>query len=236
MADDDGDGVAQTVGAERLSSAGAGLQAAKPKKPRAKLTQDERTELSDKRMFSSAMQLICEQGAHRTTLKEICEKAGYSRGLANYRFGSKDAFFGKLIEHFNLAWSRELSKYIGKKRGAEAIFAAIDAFEGFLLEFGSLMRGRYIIMYESIATDNLLSRKLTANHKAYHLDIETWFKEGVEDGSISSEMDSSAFASYYCSFIFGTVFQWLVSRDQVDIAALCKYFRQQVKKSLDGKG
>ncbi len=75
-------------------------------------TQEERTALSDKRMFDAAMELICEQGAYRTTLKEVCEKAGYSRGLANYRFGSKDAFFDQLIGHFNRAWKEQLEKTV----------------------------------------------------------------------------------------------------------------------------
>ena len=49
--------------------------------------QAERSALSDKLMFDAAVQLINERGTAKTTLKDIGEVAGYSRGLASYRFG-----------------------------------------------------------------------------------------------------------------------------------------------------
>lgn len=200
------------------------------KKP--KLTQEERTALSDKRMFEAAMELICEQGANRTTLKEVCEKAGYSRGLANYRFGSKDAFFDKLIGHFNRAWKSELQKNVGDKTGLPAIRSAASTLETFLLEHAQFMRSRYIIMYESIATENIIQSKLRATHKAYNDDIARWVAEGIEEGEISPETDAEAFAAYYSSFIFGTVFQWLASPEQIDIKRVCAFFRLQVERAL----
>ena len=48
-------------------------------------TQAERTALSDARMLDAAVSLICERGTAGMTLKEVGERAGYSRGLASYR-------------------------------------------------------------------------------------------------------------------------------------------------------
>lgn len=199
---------------------------------KAKLTQEERTALSDKRMFEAAMELICEKGGNRTTLKEVCEKAGYSRGLANYRFGSKDVFFDKLIGHFNLAWKNELQENIGDKTGLPAIRSAVDTLEKFVLEHSEFMRSRYIIMYESIATENIILKKLRVTHKTYNDDIVKWVTEGIDQGDVSPEIDAEAFAAYYSSFIFGTVFQWLASPEQVDIKRMCSFFRQQIEKAL----
>jgi AcrR family transcriptional regulator len=53
-----------------------------------RMTQAERTALSDQRMFDAAIKLISQHGTQGTTLKAIGELAGYSRGLANSRFGS----------------------------------------------------------------------------------------------------------------------------------------------------
>ena len=52
-------------------------------------TQEERSALSDARMADAAVALICERGAADTTLKDVGVRAGYSRGLAGYRFGVK---------------------------------------------------------------------------------------------------------------------------------------------------
>lgn len=75
------------------------------KSPR--LTQAERTAISDGRMLDAAMALILERGTHNTTLREIGELAGYSRGLASNRFGSKDELFAELIQVFNERWKKK---------------------------------------------------------------------------------------------------------------------------------
>ena len=74
------------------------------KKTSKRMTQAERTALSDQRMFDAAITLISEHGTQKTTLKEIGELAGYSRGLANYRFGSKEAFLDELFRVFQMLW------------------------------------------------------------------------------------------------------------------------------------
>ena len=53
-----------------------------------RLTQVERKEISDAKMLEAAVDLIVERGAGLVTLKDVGEKAGYSRGLAGYRFES----------------------------------------------------------------------------------------------------------------------------------------------------
>ena len=50
-----------------------------------RLTQAERTALSDTRMVETAIDLIVQHGIEGMTLKEVGEAAGYSRGLAGYR-------------------------------------------------------------------------------------------------------------------------------------------------------
>src|SRR6187551_3447610 len=96
-----------------------------PDDARRRLTQAERSAISDTLMFNAAMQLITRQGANRTTLREICETAGYSRGLATYRFGSKDNFLQELVKHFNQSWVAQLHTYTEDKHGSDAFLAAI---------------------------------------------------------------------------------------------------------------
>ena len=88
-------------------------------------------------MFNAAMELIGKQGANRTSLREICEQAGFSRGLANYRFGSRDAFLEELLKHFNQAWQDRLEGYVGTHRGIQAMLGANQALESFLRDRAS---------------------------------------------------------------------------------------------------
>jgi AcrR family transcriptional regulator len=197
-----------------------------------RLTQAERSALSDTRMFNAAMQLISVQGANRTTLKEICETAGYSRGLATYRFGSKDNFLQELLRHFNHAWVDQLRAYTEDKQGFDAFMAAVDALEHFLTEYHRYMRGGYTIWYESIGGDNAIRRQLGRNHRQYRSDVEHWLREGVRDGDVRADADVANFAVLYLTFVSGTIYQWLVAPEAVDLASAFEYFRGVARREL----
>ena len=98
---------------------------------RTKLTQAERTALSDGRMIDAAVKLVSARGTHNTTLKEIGEMAGYSRGLASSRFGSKEALFGELLTQFNRRWKQESTSAVGDHRGLHALLVANETLVDF---------------------------------------------------------------------------------------------------------
>ena len=150
-------------------------------KPRAvRRTQAERTALSDARMFDAAMQLIVEQGTHATTLKEVGERAGYSRGLASSRFGSK----------------------------------------------------MYILWFESISSHNEVRDHLAAYHEIYRSDVAHWVEEGIAGGEIDASVDAECYAFGFCSFIFGTIYQWLVAPDNVDLPKQFEAYRRSTAKAF----
>jgi AcrR family transcriptional regulator len=68
-------------------------------------------------MLDAAVQLIVERGAEGTTLKEVGELAGYSRGLAGYRFGSKAQLFSFIVRSVGEEWLRELGQAVENKVG-----------------------------------------------------------------------------------------------------------------------
>jgi AcrR family transcriptional regulator len=204
----------------------------RPDGNRRRLTQAERSALSDTRMFNAAMQLISQQGANRTTLKEICETAGYSRGLATYRFGSKDNFLQELLKHFNHAWVDQLRSYTEDKQGFEAFMAAIDALEDFLVEYHRYMRGGYTIWYESIGGESTIRNQLAQNHRRYRADVELWMRDGIEQGSVRADLDVENLAFLYLTFVSGTIYQWLVAPEAVELKPAFEFFRGIVRREL----
>lgn len=200
---------------------------------RRRLTQAERSALSDTRMFNAAMQLISTHGANRTTLKEICETAGYSRGLATYRFGSKDNFLQELLRHFNRAWVDQLRTYTEDKQGLQAFLGAIDALEHFLAEYHRYMRGGYTIWYESIGGDNAIRRQLARNHLQYRNDVEQWLRDGIRQGTVRADVEVANFAALYLTFVSGTIYQWLVAPEAVNLKSAFQYFRDIARRELE---
>ncbi len=199
-------------------------------KPR--LTQAERTALSDARMFETAMQLIVECGTHNTTLKEIGERAGYSRGLASNRFGSKEALFSHMVRDFNERWAAQLRRFVGLKTGLEALEGALDSLEYFLLNHTVQMKAMYILWYESITSYEVVRRRLAANHVAYRRDTERWLRQGIEEGTVRAGIDPACFAVEFSAFIFGLVYQWLANPPAIDLHTVLQHYRHTTLERL----
>lgn len=195
-------------------------------------TQAERTALSDERMFESAKQLIVEKGTHKTTLKEIGERAGYSRGLASNRFGSKEGLFSQMVRDFNKRWARELHRYVGEKTGLAAYIAAFDAVESFLLGHSEEMRALYILWFESMTSHEGVRRRLAANHLAYRRDTERWVGQGIQQGTIRPSIDPVCFAVEFSALIFGLIYQWLVQPEGINFSIVFRHYRRSSLETL----
>lgn len=185
-----------------------------------RMTQAERTALSDRKMFEAAIELINERGTQKTTLKEIGERAGYSRGLANYRFGSKDGLMLELFERFDERWKEHLQDYIDNIRGLEAVRQASCALRDFLKKESSYLRAMYLLWYESLGHESDMRRLLAEHHDVYRHDARRWVEEGIEAGEIKPDTDSVQFAAQYCAFSFGIVYQWLVNAEALELDAV----------------
>ncbi|MEL0137590.1 MAG: TetR/AcrR family transcriptional regulator, partial [Halieaceae bacterium] len=117
-------------------------------------TQAERSALSDQRMFEVAIELVNERGTAKTTLKDIGERAGYSRGLASYRFGSKDGLWMELFARFDEIWKAHLSQYLAGQSGIGALRAAMQAQRDIFSRESGYLRAMYILWYESLGRES----------------------------------------------------------------------------------
>lgn len=197
-----------------------------------RMTQAERTALSDSRMFEAAKELIAERGTHNTTLREVGERAGYSRGLASNRFGSKEGLFSQLVRDFNRRWAKELRRSVGDSTGLPAFSAALDAVEYFLLKRSDEMKALYILWFESMSSHDVVRQRLARNHTAYRRDAERWVREGIEQGTIRSDIDPQCFAVEFASLIFGLIYQWLVDPESVDVHSVFQHYRRNALHTL----
>lgn len=197
-----------------------------------RMTQAERTALSDARMFEAAKELIAEHGTHNTTLREVGERAGYSRGLASNRFRSKEGLFSQLVRDFNRRWAAELRRTVGDSTGLPAFSAALDAVEYFLLNRSDEMKALYILWFESMSSHDEVRQRLARNHTAYRRDAERWVREGIQEGTIRNTIDPLCFAVEFASLIFGLIYQWLVDPDSIDVHAVFQHYRRNALETL----
>jgi AcrR family transcriptional regulator len=177
--------------------------------PRA--TQVERSALSDARMTDAAVALICERGAADTTLKDVGVRAGYSRGLAGYRFNNKAGLWSFLVRTIGESWLAELQAAVGDVSGLDAIHAAVDAHSRFLLDSSDRIRAFYILWFDSVGPDAELKAVIERIHERRREDVEAWIRGGRDAGTIRPDADVRAVAEQFCGAIIGIVYQWLVT-------------------------
>ena len=195
-------------------------------------TQAERTALSDQKMFEVAIELVNERGTAKTTLKDIGEGAGYSRGLASYRFGSKDGLWMELFARFDDIWKAHLSQYSAGKQGLAALEAAIQAQRDIFARESGYLRAMYILWYESLGRESDIRANLANHHVIYRRDVQQWIEQGQTAGDIRADVDPAHFATGYCSTMFGTIYQWVVAPEAIDLDAFFEHFAATVTVAI----
>jgi len=196
----------------------------------ARLTQEERTDLSDRRMIECAVQLIVERGISDTKLTDVGLRAGYSRGLAAMRFGTKAGLLSRVAHHVTSSWVTRMRTMVGHKTGLAAVLAAVEAQERAIVETPAQMRALYAIFFHSSDPSAEyrvdVARSLTAQRR----DLAGWLREARDAGEIRSGVDPSRIAGQVLSAMIGTVYQWIM-----DPAASVSELHADLKELLGGR-
>jgi len=82
--------------------------------PKTRLTQDEKTAETRRRLLDSAILCLIDRGYANTTTSEVAERAGLSRGAQLYHFPRKEELLTSAVDHlFHLMFS-ELKEKVGR--------------------------------------------------------------------------------------------------------------------------
>ena len=198
-----------------------------------RMTHLERTELSDSKMFEATEQLILTVGTQKLTLKEVGEKAGYSRGLANSRFGNKDELFLKLAARCQALWVEEVTKARRDKTGIEALLATMDAAVNYANGFPVQARVMYILWFESVGSSSEMKLQLAAFHAKARKDLSNLIVQAKAEGDVSADTDEQLIAITLTSTLFGLVYQYVVNPEAISLAELIQGVKLQLTAILN---
>ncbi|WP_444984828.1 TetR/AcrR family transcriptional regulator [Halomonas mongoliensis] len=183
-------------------------------------------------MLEVGICLIIERGPQQTTLKDVGELAGYSRGLASYRFGSKDGLFQEILAQGRKEWAQELRRLVGDRRGLEALLAATEAMRSFLTRSSDQYRAMLILWHEASGNASPLVEKLRDHHMIQRRDVRRWIEQGIAEGEIMSEADPEFYAAMATSMFYGTAYQWHLNPEAFDLDRLFAGYRRTFETLL----
>jgi AcrR family transcriptional regulator len=91
---------------------GASIPISRNTKPR--LTQDEKTAETRRRLLDAAILCLIDRGYARTTTSEVAERAGLSRGAQLYHFPRKEELLTSAVEHLFQLMFTDMKEKVGR--------------------------------------------------------------------------------------------------------------------------
>lgn len=195
---------------------------------RVRRSQEERREEAENALLDAAQELIAEQGIMRTSLAQIAAHAGYSHGLVNHHFGSKDQLIERLIGRGR---QRFLDRSMGAREddGLNRLLKAVDTYLG-PYESPGARTPSFMVMWGSSLPEGAPHKAIMAEYDAGAREIaKKTVRLGQRDGSISMDVDPDSVATMFMGLMRGCSAQLLLKPHRIKPRKL----RAQIKQFLE---
>jgi AcrR family transcriptional regulator len=162
------------------------------------------------------------------TLAMVGERAGYSRGLATARFGSKGKLLEALVEELVARWSVETAEPEPPGlSGLEALRVLLTEIKDTHEKHPQSLGVLYALIFEAVGPIPELRERFVMLNRGFRSRIKTYLERGVQDGSIVADIDPEQQAAAIAAQVRGVGYLWKVDPDRIDSGAvLALYFNQ----------
>ena len=144
----------------------------------------ERAEETQQRIMQSALLIFSKKGYQATSVAEICELAGVTKGAFFYHFPTKQSLFLALLEN----WLERLDRILETERtGKENIADALSAMADLLrlgLSQGEVYLPMFLEFWLQALRDREVWQKVIEPYRRYRAFFEEMFQQGIADKSL----------------------------------------------------
>ena len=186
--------------------------------------------MTEGRLLDAAYSIVADHGVRAVTTAAVGELAGYSRGIVNHHFGSRDQLMSRLTE----AVQGRFTPDPGARRGRERVLSVVGDYLALVRSSPQDMRVFLRLWAAAIGNEEPGLRDAFTRRDARFRDyLEDAISEGLADGSVPPGTDASATAAVLVGLVRGIAMQCqydpaLSADDRVRDAALAL-----VSRSLD---
>jgi AcrR family transcriptional regulator len=206
---------------------------------RARRTQVERRQESERALVAAAAEVIAERGVEGASLATIGERAGTSRGLATFHFGSKDALVARVAAAAQDRLTEVMLAAVGPSSdgaldipGLEWLRASVDTYLA-LVEHPSAEDRVLIVMWgATFPSQSSIEGMLDADRRAY----DGWaglIERGQRDGSIRMDVDARASAVILHGMLRGVAALLLTESAYTDMTSVRATVDRWIEAALE---
>jgi AcrR family transcriptional regulator len=192
-------------------------------------TQAERRAETERRLIEATMEIIARDGVRAVTMAAVGEAAGYSRGIVNHQFGTRE---GLMTAVAKLAQS-QFAPVAPGLRGRERIVSDVAAY---LAALRSGPRDASVFLRLWIAAIGDEEPGLRALFVERDASFRGYFArkiaEGIEDGTIRPDVDAEAAGFAIVGQLRGISLQLQLAPDAADVDALAAEIGRWLDRAL----
>lgn len=209
-----------------LRRAGAKAAAEAPR------TQVERRAEAETRLLATARQLIARRGWKGTTLADVGEAAGYSRGLAAHHFGNKTGLLRAITEQINNSFFEELKKAPPVAPGLESVVSFVAVYLGRSDPEWTNTRALLLLMTEALLDGSENADQMVNYNAAVLAHLQDNIRIGINNGEIDKAISPAVAAEFILGALRGMMLQRLVRGGDAGVMAIRQHVLTLVRLSL----
>lgn len=200
-------------------------------------TQAERRAQSEDRLLGAAAEIIAREGYLACTLDRVGERAGFSRGLASRKYGSKDGLIEAVIWRVSAHVHEQVDAAIaGVADPLEQLLALFDRFVELVLSDTSVRA--YFVLFSAMIANRLETRSVFD-------EVQRRFGERIEALILDAQAAGrvpAALPAQHAAFMLGCLLAGISIETEMDYAttvetdpaALRADLRAMVRRALGG--
>jgi AcrR family transcriptional regulator len=192
------------------------------------------TEKTTERIVNQAMKLFLEKGYHGTSIDDITQAAGLTKGALYWHFKSKEDLLKTIVKEF-------------KKRSLEGMIHEVEGIKGGGLDkFVKMFRYNAAFAYfnrelcvsfttlaaELVGAHHGIEPKIRQIYKKYQKFLSKLILQGQREKIFKKDLDHEVTALIIIAFHDGVLLQWSMNRDRVNGEVYAKTFQEIVLQGL----
>lgn len=179
-------------------------------------------EITKRKILDAATLLFNENGYDKTTVQDICEKTGVSKGAFFHHFPTKELLFLEILNEFLEKLDIRMKEI---EKNSKNVPQAMINMTKILEEIFIISENKLTIFLEFIKQaekNEDIMKKIFNQFKKFEEYIENLIEKGKKEESIKSEIDSKFFSSLIVSLSIGMILR----------KSLFKYDKKSLSKEL----
>jgi AcrR family transcriptional regulator len=186
-----------------------------------------RSEETESRIIQAALEIFVRKGYHGTSVHEITQKVGLTKGALYAHFMSKGELLLRIIDEFKLKFIGGMVTELEHVDGdaLDKIQRLISFNSRFAVENQSLCVFLTFLTTE-LNTDVDFEPALKGAYREYQKIISEIIRQGIRQGLFKKEMDPDVTALSFMALHDGVLHQWVLNRNHLDGVLYTRTFRK----------